>query len=98
MAHWVIFNVSPANEGLVEPSEANAMLAPDAVQPEKAKVRLGLRHRTCNDALDPTLRTSAAQSFEAALRERIIGQDEALDAVVEFLRFSFLASIPRTPR
>jgi ATP-dependent Clp protease ATP-binding subunit ClpB len=45
-----------------------------------------------NTALDPTRRSSDAQEFEAALRRRIVGQDAAVEKVVEIYQM-FLAGL-----
>ena len=45
-----------------------------------------------NTALDPTRRSSDAQEFEAALRRRIVGQDQAIEKVAEIFQM-FLASL-----
>src|SRR5438105_9144405 len=49
--------------------------------------------KTCvNTALDPTLRSSDAQDFETALRRKIVGQDPAVEKVVEIYQM-FLAGL-----
>jgi len=45
-----------------------------------------------NTALDPTRRSSDAQEFEAALRRRIVGQDQAIEKVAEIFQM-FLAGL-----
>jgi len=45
-----------------------------------------------NTALDPTLRSRDAQEFEAALRRKIVGQDAAVQKVVEIYQM-FLAGL-----
>lgn len=45
-----------------------------------------------NTALDPSRRSSDALDFEAALRRKIVGQDAAIDKVVEIYQM-FLASL-----
>ncbi len=45
-----------------------------------------------NTALDPSRRSSDAQSFEAALRRKIVGQDQAVEKVVEIYQM-FLAGL-----
>src|SRR6516162_10202518 len=45
-----------------------------------------------NTALDPSRRSSDAQDFEAALRRRIVGQDQAVEKVVEIYQM-FLAGL-----
>ncbi|HEY6349204.1 MAG TPA: AAA family ATPase [Candidatus Angelobacter sp.] len=45
-----------------------------------------------NTALDPTRRSSDAQDFEMALRRKIVGQDQAVEKVVEIYQM-FLAGL-----
>lgn len=45
-----------------------------------------------NTALDPTRRSSDAQDFETALRRKIVGQDQAVEKVVEIYQM-FLAGL-----
>src|SRR5919109_5409691 len=45
-----------------------------------------------NTALDPTRRSSDAQDFESALRRKIVGQDQAVEKVVEIYQM-FLAGL-----
>jgi len=45
-----------------------------------------------NTALDPTLRSSDATDFEAALRRKIVGQDQAVEKVTEIYQM-FLAGL-----
>src|SRR5258708_33556833 len=45
-----------------------------------------------NTALDPTRRSSDAQDFETALRRKIVGQDPAVEKVVEIYQM-FLAGV-----
>src|SRR5262245_62844795 len=45
-----------------------------------------------NTALDPTRRSSDAQDFENALRRKIVGQDQAVEKVVEIYQM-FLAGL-----
>ncbi|HEX2331510.1 MAG TPA: AAA family ATPase [Candidatus Angelobacter sp.] len=45
-----------------------------------------------NTALDPTLRSSDARDFEAGLRRKIVGQDPAVEKVVEIYQM-FLAGL-----
>src|SRR5499426_2630425 len=45
-----------------------------------------------NTALDPTRRSTDAQDFESALRRKIVGQDQAVDKVVEIYQM-FLAGL-----
>ncbi len=45
-----------------------------------------------NTALDPTLRSSDATEFEAALRRKIVGQDSAVEKVTEIYQM-FLAGL-----
>src|ERR1700748_3873204 len=45
-----------------------------------------------NTALDPSRRSSDALDFESALRRKIVGQDAAIDKVVEIYQM-FLASL-----
>jgi ATP-dependent Clp protease ATP-binding subunit ClpA len=45
-----------------------------------------------NTALDPTLRSTDAQEFETALRRKIVGQDAAVEKVVEIYQM-FLAGL-----
>src|SRR5499426_2462957 len=45
-----------------------------------------------NTALDPTRRSTDAQDFESALRRKIVGQDQAIDKVVEIYQM-FLAGL-----
>src|SRR5437773_8650404 len=45
-----------------------------------------------NTALDPTRRSSDAQDFEGALRRKIVGQDQAVEKVVEIYQM-FLAGL-----
>src|SRR5215467_13047751 len=45
-----------------------------------------------NTALDPTRRSSDAQDFETALRRKIVGQDPAVEKVVEIYQM-FLAGL-----
>jgi ATP-dependent Clp protease ATP-binding subunit ClpA len=45
-----------------------------------------------NTALDPTRRSSDAQEFEAALRRRIVGQEQAVEKVTEIFQM-FLAGL-----
>ena len=45
-----------------------------------------------NTALDPSLRSSDAQDFETALRRKIVGQDPAVEKVVEIYQM-FLAGL-----
>src|SRR6516165_1659393 len=45
-----------------------------------------------NTALDPTRRSSDAQDFETALRRKIVGQDPAIEKVVEIYQM-FLAGL-----
>lgn len=45
-----------------------------------------------NTALDPTRRSSDAQDFEVALRRKIVGQDQAVEKVVEIYQM-FLAGL-----
>ncbi len=45
-----------------------------------------------NTALDPTLRSSDAQTFEVALRRKIVGQDAAIEKVAEIYQM-FLAGL-----
>ena len=48
-----------------------------------------------NTALDPTRRSSDAQDFETALRRKIVGQDPAVEKVVEIYQM-FLAGLERS--
>ena len=45
-----------------------------------------------NTALDPSRRSNDAQEFETALRRRIVGQDAAVEKVVEIYQM-FLAGL-----
>ena len=45
-----------------------------------------------NTALDPSRRSTDAQDFEAALRRKIVGQDQAIEKVVEIYQM-FLAGL-----
>src|SRR5438552_16124872 len=45
-----------------------------------------------NTALDPSLRSSDAQDFETGLRRKIVGQDAAVEQVVEIYQM-FLAGL-----
>ncbi len=45
-----------------------------------------------NTALDPTRRSSDASDFDALLRRKIVGQDEAVDKVAEIYQM-FLAGL-----
>jgi ATP-dependent Clp protease ATP-binding subunit ClpB len=45
-----------------------------------------------NTALDPTRRSSDAQDFETALRRKIVGQEQAVEKVVEIYQM-FLAGL-----
>src|SRR5262245_62575395 len=45
-----------------------------------------------NTALDPTRRSSDAQDFENAIRRKIVGQDQAVEKVVEIYQM-FLAGL-----
>ncbi len=45
-----------------------------------------------NTVLDPTLRSNDAKEFENALRRRIVGQDAAVEKVVEIYQM-FLAGL-----
>jgi ATP-dependent Clp protease ATP-binding subunit ClpA len=45
-----------------------------------------------NTVLDPTLRSNDAKEFESALRRRIVGQDSAIEKVVEIYQM-FLAGL-----
>src|SRR5260370_1941128 len=45
-----------------------------------------------NTALDPNRRSSDAQDFEAGLRRKIVGQDQAIEKVVEIYQM-FLAGL-----
>src|SRR6201996_7826512 len=56
-------------------------------------MRRGIIMRTgLNTALDPSRRSSNALDFESALRRKIVGQDAAIDKVVEIYQM-FLASL-----
>ncbi|HWC20532.1 MAG TPA: AAA family ATPase, partial [Terriglobales bacterium] len=48
--------------------------------------------RTSTIALDPTLRSVDATNFETALRRRVVGQDQAIEALVEIYQM-FLAGL-----
>src|SRR5215475_4609815 len=45
-----------------------------------------------NTALDPSRRSTDAQDFEGALRRKIVGQDQAIEKVVEIYQM-FLAGL-----
>jgi ATP-dependent Clp protease ATP-binding subunit ClpA len=45
-----------------------------------------------NTMLDPTRRSNDAREFESALRRRIVGQDQAVEKVVEIYQM-FLAGL-----
>jgi ATP-dependent Clp protease ATP-binding subunit ClpB len=45
-----------------------------------------------NTVLDPTLRSSDARDFETALRRKIVGQEAAVEKVVEIYQM-FLAGL-----
>src|SRR6185437_6982568 len=71
------------------PSHVLSLWITGASSAEEARkfMRTGL-----NTALDPTRRSSDAQDFEAALRRKIVGQDIAVEKVVEIYQM-FLAGL-----
>src|SRR6185437_7768624 len=71
------------------PSQHIGLSVTEASSAEEARryMRTGL-----NTALDPSRRSSDAQDFEGALRRKIVGQDPAIEKVVEIYQM-FLAGL-----
>jgi ATP-dependent Clp protease ATP-binding subunit ClpB len=79
--------------GFVSHYETADPLSPELPGPRKGKSRARPHMKTVvNTMLDPTRRSNDAREFENALRRRIVGQDQAVEKVVEIYQM-FLAGL-----